>query len=192
MRYSDTITLNPGTAAITSHVFRVNSIFDPDLTGTGHQPLLHDEYDGIYSEYRVLKCIAKVTPIASTNAVQLPSFWGCFIDSDSTLGYSSATQAIEDKDRTGSYGLHTGLITAQYNSRTGLPKTRMFNAKRMLTPEGYNNTVDFGANPATGPFDAYLQVWAGSVLGNDPGTVPFLVELEYIVELSGPETITPS
>lgn len=41
------------------HVFRANSLFDPDLTGTGHQPLYYDqivnslEGNGLYHKYLV-------------------------------------------------------------------------------------------------------------------------------------------
>lgn len=35
LKYVDVISINPGSAATTSHVFRANGIFDPDLTGTG-------------------------------------------------------------------------------------------------------------------------------------------------------------
>jgi len=36
--------------------FRVNSIFDPDLTGTGHQPLGHDQWETFYNRYLVYGC----------------------------------------------------------------------------------------------------------------------------------------
>lgn len=42
-----------GTAAPGRYQFRVNSIFDPDLTGTGHQPLGHDEWNTFYNRYCV-------------------------------------------------------------------------------------------------------------------------------------------
>lgn len=35
LRYVDVVSLDTGAAAITSHVFRANSIFDPDFTTTG-------------------------------------------------------------------------------------------------------------------------------------------------------------
>lgn len=36
--------------------WRLNSIYDADKTGTGHQPLWHDQYQAIYSKYRVFAC----------------------------------------------------------------------------------------------------------------------------------------
>ncbi len=63
MTYADTITVDAGAAAITSHVYRAASIFDPDQTAAGHQPLNRDEYALFYNNYRVLTCKIKVTPI---------------------------------------------------------------------------------------------------------------------------------
>lgn len=41
--------------------FRLNSIFDPDLSGVGHQPLGYDQYALMYHQYRVDYCTAEVT-----------------------------------------------------------------------------------------------------------------------------------
>ena len=40
LRYVDSLTIGPGGGAGLSahHFFRANGVFDPDFTGTGHQP----------------------------------------------------------------------------------------------------------------------------------------------------------
>lgn len=35
--------------------YRINSIFDPDYSATGHQPMYHDQYAQLYTQYRVDK-----------------------------------------------------------------------------------------------------------------------------------------
>lgn len=55
MRYSDDVALSFTTAGFaTAHVLRLNSIFDPDLTSVGHQPMGHDEWAQFYEHYTVL------------------------------------------------------------------------------------------------------------------------------------------
>jgi len=54
LKYCDSIQLNSASAAIDKYVFRMNSLFDPDLTGTGHQPYYFDQYAAIYSRYCVI------------------------------------------------------------------------------------------------------------------------------------------
>lgn len=51
-----TTTTSPG-----AHVFRLNSIQDPDFTGAGHQPMGHDQLVNLYSRYRVLGVKVRAT-----------------------------------------------------------------------------------------------------------------------------------
>jgi hypothetical protein len=52
-RYNDiyNFTLTAGTA--TNQVMNLNSLFDPDRTGTGHQPYGYDQVAALYNRYRV-------------------------------------------------------------------------------------------------------------------------------------------
>ncbi len=53
MPYGEMIERTPASAT-DFYTFRLNSTFDPDLTGTGHQPLGRDQFAGIlYNRYRV-------------------------------------------------------------------------------------------------------------------------------------------
>ena len=52
LTYCDTKTITPG-STMANHVFRLNSIFDPDFTGVGHQPGFHDQWANLYNQYRV-------------------------------------------------------------------------------------------------------------------------------------------
>lgn len=58
LRYVDVIGLAATTTGVGSNVYRMNSCFDPDLTGVGHQPMYFDQFCGPigtapYSRYRV-------------------------------------------------------------------------------------------------------------------------------------------
>lgn len=71
LEYSDKITLDCISGSIASYVFRGNSLYDPDYTGTGHQPYYHDQLIAIYRKYTVIgsKCAVKfVTDSADTSA----------------------------------------------------------------------------------------------------------------------------
>lgn len=60
MRYADTISLNPGVGgAVNVHTFRANSLYDPDVTGIGHQPRGFDQLIALYDHYVVTN--AKIT-----------------------------------------------------------------------------------------------------------------------------------
>jgi len=53
-RYFDTgVFLNPGIASPSYQVFNLSSLFDPDTTGTGHQPIGFDQMMPLYDHYTV-------------------------------------------------------------------------------------------------------------------------------------------
>jgi len=62
-----TNSLPTGTGA--QQTMNLNSLFDPDRTGAGHQPLYYDQITTIYNRYRVLKTRWKVTFAPATNPV---------------------------------------------------------------------------------------------------------------------------
>lgn len=45
----------PGSSPQASNQFKVNSLYDPDLTGVGHQALGRDTWAGIYDYYKILE-----------------------------------------------------------------------------------------------------------------------------------------
>lgn len=60
LRYSEQLQLNPA-ALTTYYQFKINSIYDPNSTGIGGQPLYRDELATLYNRYRVHRCDWRVT-----------------------------------------------------------------------------------------------------------------------------------
>lgn len=58
LTYADNYRYDVDNAGSTTfgQTFRVNTIFDPDLTGTGHQPMFRDVWASQYDYYAVLAC----------------------------------------------------------------------------------------------------------------------------------------
>jgi len=67
LRYVEDFTLNPGNGTTAVNVFRGNSIFDPNQSGLGHQPMFFDNYSQLYSRYKVN--YATVTFICLSNHI---------------------------------------------------------------------------------------------------------------------------
>lgn len=73
LKYADVISRVPG-ATIDNYVFRGNSLFDPDFTGTGHQPFGYDQWasaNQFYQRYRVhaAKAIYKINNDTATGLI---------------------------------------------------------------------------------------------------------------------------
>lgn len=67
MKYSADVSTN----ASGQYLFNLNSTFDPDRTGIGHQPYGRDQLAGLYNRYRVIACGWRITAPSSSTVVQL-------------------------------------------------------------------------------------------------------------------------
>lgn len=72
LKYSDHANLVSSTSAA-YHVFRGNGIFDPDFTGTGHQPYGRDQWMAMYTQNCVLasKIQVRAMPYSNQSVVAL-------------------------------------------------------------------------------------------------------------------------
>lgn len=196
MRYVDAVTIDAGSASVLAHVFRANGLNDPDVTSTGHSPLLFNTMESFYEEYRVISSKIKVTPITSTTSNVAPGYFGVFKTPNETnmAGYTLGTSIIEDSRLKGSWGLSLGTsssLNVNGATRQGRQKSLSFNAKRDLSIDSAALAIPTASDPAGGD-DYYFQLWTGSILGNNPGALQFLVQIDYLVEFTLPRTITPS
>lgn len=53
-RYVDSKVLNMSAGVTSTFTFKCNGMFDPDYTGTGHQPLYFDQLSALYNHYCVI------------------------------------------------------------------------------------------------------------------------------------------
>lgn len=66
LKYTQTVQLNATSGTISTNVFSGNSCFDPDVSGTGHQPYFYDQLTSIYNSYCVFA--SKIHVVAGTNS----------------------------------------------------------------------------------------------------------------------------
>lgn len=79
MPYFETATLN---SINSSYVFRLGSLYDPDVTGTGHQPQGFDQMTALYYHYIVDRVDIEVEAINNSNTVD--AFVGLSVDRTGT------------------------------------------------------------------------------------------------------------
>lgn len=76
-KYVDNFTLTSTTGGFANYVMTANGIYDPNISGTGHQPMFHDQVAALYNHYIVLgsKCTFKFTPeTTTTNTIRVCAF----------------------------------------------------------------------------------------------------------------------
>lgn len=189
LRYVDQVRLEPGLASQLTHSFRANSLFDPDYSGVGHQPMYFDQFSALYNHYTVLgsKISIRVLPEESTmTAAPYDIYVGVLLDDD-VASIPTGTAMMEQKLCKWRYmpGITNGGTRARHLSTT-------YSAKKF---HGVKDVVDndrlqaaITANPAE---VAFFNVFAGSFQGN-PQTVSMIVTIEYIARFSELKTITQS
>lgn len=67
MKYCETIT----TDATGNFQFNLNSIYDPNRTGLGHQPYGHDTLQTLYNRYRVISCGYRIQAVQAYNSIPI-------------------------------------------------------------------------------------------------------------------------
>ncbi len=67
LKYVDFIELDASAGIPDVHKYRVNSVYDPDYTGIGHQPLEYDNLQSVYRRYKVTSSRIRVEGLAKAN-----------------------------------------------------------------------------------------------------------------------------
>lgn len=192
LRYSDVINLDPtsGSAGTAVYVFCANNIFDPDYTGTGHQPLYRDTWAGIYKSYIILgaKIRAVFQPtqnvalINSTDIVaQTNGYTAGVICTDSTSDYPTGTNTlIEIGDRRRcKFKVVPPMSANRYTSvvQTYSPK-RLYGLK-----DTRDHIGELGSAVGSGPtLGAYFIVFlSNSDNSSNVITTPVRIVIDYLV-----------
>lgn len=68
LKYATEVHFADGLSASTYYSFRGNSLYDPDYTGTGHQPMYFDQYSAIYNRYRVMGAKIEINAINASGS----------------------------------------------------------------------------------------------------------------------------
>lgn len=179
LRYGFTVsTAALSNETIIDYVFRMNSIQDPDFTGTGHQPLWHDTYSTVYETYRVLGSQLTVTftpSVYSYNGTFGPYIIGVTGNrlSTSALGYSNVQQLMESADTT--YDV-IGLDSARTITLDYSPASRL----------GTSATEDtVGASVGSNPPNTYFgHCWVVQQNGNTTPATTGEVQLTGHIDMT--------
>lgn len=183
LKYAQEVLLVGSSGGIVQHQFRCNSVYDPDYTTTGHQPMNFDQWAGLYDHYTVMSSKLKVTPVDGQSANVAPGYMGCMVSTDSggTSALANVTSLFENKLTSHKFmqvGNNAGLSRSWLAS--GVKSS--FNAKRVFGVKDPQDGAAYGSSISDNPSkDAYFNVYLAAVEGNTPSSISCLVEIEYIV-----------
>ncbi len=109
VRYSDKFALTEAAAGAGAfNVFTPSSLYDPDNTGVGHQPMFFDQLctsTGPYTQYRALRTVSR---ISFANNVDTPCIVGWYVSTNGTAPATYTTTLEKPWCRYKMVGAKTG------------------------------------------------------------------------------------
>lgn len=178
------IQLNPGIGGLAvSHFFSANGLYDPNVTGGGHQPLGFDQIMPLYDHYTVIA--SKITVTAYNDDSTVKQVIGVRLADQNSAPYTDLANLMENGG--GKYvwlnskGGNGDMVTFSM----GCSPKRFFG--KSLNDDTYKGGI--GANPAD---QVFFHVWAAPYSSTDSAAINVNVRIDYIALFSEPKQLQSS
>lgn len=184
--YSTKFTINGGTLGTAAiQQFNLSSLFDPDLTGVGTQPIPLDQYSALYERYRVYEASFKLHFMNSTT-------------NDLIVGYNICDQATTTSDLerlvqngqcewSGCSARGSSKDFAEFTATVDLAKAHGITKKRLMSDDVY--AAVFSASPAEAMI---LNCFCADSSNGDPGAFNCYIEIRFKAYLEGNQLVVTS
>lgn len=171
MKYGTTIVTN----ATGQYVFNMNSLYDPDRTGIGHQPYGYDPLSNLYNRYRVVSCGWRVhNPTGATGGAIITA---SFPNNDLGMTFANTGEMLENP-RCKYIVQNPGAPVISLHGKSYLPKLMGRTKSQYMADDNYQAIVT--ASPSELGL-LYLQTF-NSLSGDALGGIGLTVILEFTVE----------
>lgn len=170
LKYGDTMSFTA--INLNAHQFRLNSVFDPDYTGAGHQPKGFDQLAELYNRYIVTGCKVEIDASCLDTTANILAIEA---NDDSSL-FTRVDELVESARV--SYKV---LSPATGQDRARLK--RYYSMKRLSGKKSVIANNDLDASVTTNPSDIYyLNVYVGQIDGSFAAVhTDFIIKLTYYV-----------
>lgn len=179
LKYVEKLQLNAGASGIpATYVFTANGLYDPNITGTGHQPRGFDQLKDLYDHYLVTKSTIKVTFVSGASS-SVGQIVGIQLQDDSAPE-ADMIEAMEG--RTCSYG-------PLPKNDSACVKTLSFNSKSFFS---INDRLLYGQSNSNPSDQAFYVIFAQPMYNVDPAAIDVMVEIVYDVLWTEPNNLASS
>lgn len=177
LNYCEKIQLTTALAGVpTQYRFRLNSAFDPNQTGTGHQPMGFDQWSQFYNHYAVLETEYQVQMVGPNETCM----FGTYLSDDSTTPTS-----VNDLGELGATIHYWNPTNQAYTSSGKVIMAQFFNRKDVPTDSDLRSVTS--ANPAE---VAFLNVFYQTDV--TATTMNFYLKFSMKVQFMEPIDLGPS
>lgn len=174
-KYAEVISSALGGGTYGTCRLNLNSIYDPNQSGGGHQVMMFDQLSALYNRYRVIGCSYRISCAVSDNTVPLQV---ALVPSNETIPSPSNIAQIRESPRAKYVLQGAGANIRTISGYVSLPSLFGRTKAQYMADDRYQSTV------TTSPSElAVLNCFAGLLSeGSSTATVYFNIELNYHVE----------
>jgi hypothetical protein len=197
VKYAEEITLNASAVSpLANYLFSANGLYDPNISGTGHQPLGFDQWMQFYDHYYVRASHIRVRRMPDSTTNLTPSYLTVgLLDSNTTAASLSDIAHVAESGKFGApfmnWMVPSTIAIHTYECEWPTATQNHFDSKTFFNRVENDSTLkgDIASNPAD---QAYFCVTQANVNGNDPSAIVVLVEIVYEVLFSEPKLLAQS
>jgi len=168
MKYAETV----ATDAAGLYSFNLNSIFDPNRTGVGHQPYGHDTFQTMYNRYRVISCSYRVFAPRNDQTIQVA------VQPANEVLAPTTVAEMKENPRSRYITQSPGGQVVALSGKVFIPSLVGRTTAQYMADDRYQ--AIFGASPAE---LAVLNMLVGTGADSPLGNSALNVELVYTVEV---------
>ncbi len=177
-KYNETVLK---TTLFQDHVFSLNGMFDPNVTGTGVQPLGFDQWAAFYTQYQVLSSSIKVVTVNNSGAVPA-----------ATIVYPSHVVTAATNLQMATEQPYSRRTVQQVNTSNSVKTIKNYMSVRKIegrSTDSVNFTALFSANPSA---QRFWHVVTGSLNESSAANQFIDVTIVYYAKLFRRHTLTES
>lgn len=179
MKYSDTFTLT--LAGNGNYIYNLNSIFDPNRTGIGHQPYGHDTLATLYNRYRVINCSYNISFYSGGSVVRVVA-----IPVNQLYATVPSISELCEQPRSKWAIQIPGGNTKMIKGKISIPSLMGRTKAQYMADDRFQ--AEYGQSPS----EAALLYIAGADVGDLSATIQCTITLNYLVESFDPKLLGQS
>lgn len=170
MKYSEAV----NTDANGRFVFNLNSIYDPNRTGVGHQPYGFDTLATLYNRYRVIACGWRIQPAAAAVSAGTAFQIACMPANETLAMFTMSEMKENPRSKYVFQSVGGGIVTL--SGKCYIPSLVGRTKAQYMADDRYQ------ADVTTSPSELALLNILSATNGDTPAPLGIQVVLEYTVE----------
>jgi len=188
MRYCERVNIDAGAGTIAEYTYRANDVYDPNETGTGHQPMGLDQWFQFYNKATVIGSKIKLTWITPSATITAGTFMVGIQQSNSN------TLSLDQQGLLESSQVHSRILGSSDTGKGIQSVVHTYSPKKWFNVRNPLDESDLACTDSSSPtrqcyWNCYVQALDEST---DVPSMNGIVQISYTVVFSEPKELAQS